>query len=254
MAKSKIQVRNMRKTFGNKKVLEGIDFDVETGKSFVIVGGSGTGKSVLIKSIIGLIMPDKGSEVFIEGKDITFLPLSKREDLISRYGVLFQGGALFDSLSVWQNIVFTQLHQKQMNKPEAKAKAIKKLQLVGLGSEVAELFPAELSGGMQKRVALARAIATDPDIIFFDEPTAGLDPIMSGVISELISKCSHELGATTITITHDMNCARRVADNIAMIYDGKFIWQGEGKDLDDSGNTYVDQFIHGRPSGPINLA
>lgn len=254
MAKNKIQVRNMRKTFGNKKVLDGIDFDVESGKSFVIVGGSGTGKSVLIKSIIGLIMPDKGSEVFIEGKDITFLPLSKREDLIRRYGVLFQGGALFDSLSVWQNIVFTQLHQKHMNKAEAKAKAIKKLQLVGLGSEVAELFPAELSGGMQKRVALARAIATDPDIIFFDEPTAGLDPIMSGVISELISKCSHELGATTITITHDMNCARRVADKIAMIYEGKFIWQGEGKDLDDSGNTYVDQFIHGRPNGPINLA
>lgn len=241
----------MRKTFGNKKVLEGIDFNIETGKSFVIVGGSGTGKSVLIKSIIGLIIPDTGSEVLIEGKDITFLPLSKREDLISKYGVLFQGGALFDSLSVWQNIVFTLLHQKKVNKQEAKAKAIKKLQLVGLGPEVAELFPAELSGGMQKRVALARAIAADPDIIFFDEPTAGLDPIMSGVISELIAKCSHELGATTVTITHDMNCARRVGDKIAMIHGGKFVWQGEGKDLDDSGNPYVDQFIHGRPNGPL---
>jgi phospholipid/cholesterol/gamma-HCH transport system ATP-binding protein len=248
----KIQVSNINKTFGSKQVLRGIDFEVNNGESFVIVGGSGTGKSVLIKSMIGLIIPDHGSRVIIEGKDITFLPISQREEMIKKFGVLFQGGALFDSLSVWENIAFSLIGEKRLKRHEAKAIAIAKLQLVGLGPEVADLFPAELSGGMQKRVALARAIAADPEIIFFDEPTAGLDPIMSGVISELIAKCSKELGATTITITHDMHCARRIADRIAMIHEGKFIWQGDGANLDNSGNPYLDQFINGRPTGPIS--
>ena len=250
-AADKIVVENISKSFGTKKVLDNISFSVKSGESFVIMGGSGTGKSVLIKSIIGLLMPDAGSKVIVDGEDITFLPLSKREHLINKSGVLFQGGALFDSLSVWENICFTLLEQGLISKKDARAKALEKLKLVGLNEVALDLYPAELSGGMIKRVALARAIVNDPDIIFFDEPTAGLDPIMSGVISELIVDCSEKLGATTITITHDMNCARRVADKAALIYKGQFIWQGSGDDLDTSGDAYLDQFVHGKPHGPV---
>ncbi|MFN8832688.1 MAG: ABC transporter ATP-binding protein [Alphaproteobacteria bacterium] len=252
MSSSKISVRNISKTFGSNHVLKGINFDVMKGESFVIMGGSGTGKSVLIKSIIGLLMPDKGSQVLLEGEDITFLPLSKRLHFIDRCGVLFQGGALFDSLTVWENICFSQIQEKSISKDDAREKALSKLKLVGLDEKALDLFPSELSGGMVKRVALARAISNDPEIIFFDEPTAGLDPIMSGVISELIKNLSKQLGATTITITHDMNCAMRIADKAALIYKGQFIWQGNGSELNDSGNEFVDQFVHGRPTGPIN--
>ncbi|MFN5381875.1 MAG: ABC transporter ATP-binding protein [Alphaproteobacteria bacterium] len=252
MSSSKISVRNISKTFGSNHVLKGINFDVMKGESFVIMGGSGTGKSVLIKSIIGLLMPDKGSQVLLEGEDITFLPLSKRLHFIDRCGVLFQGGALFDSLTVWENICFSQIQEKSISKEDAREKALSKLKLVGLDEKALDLFPSELSGGMVKRVALARAISNDPEIIFFDEPTAGLDPIMSGVISELIKNLSKQLGATTITITHDMNCAMRIADKAALIYKGQFIWQGNGSELNDSGNEFVDQFVHGRPTGPIN--
>ncbi|MFN8912401.1 MAG: ABC transporter ATP-binding protein [Alphaproteobacteria bacterium] len=251
MSSSKISVRNISKTFGSNHVLKGINFDVMKGESFVIMGGSGTGKSVLIKSIIGLLMPDKGSQVLLEGEDITFLPLSKRLHFIDRCGVLFQGGALFDSLTVWENICFSQIQEKSISKDDAREKALSKLKLVGLDEKALDLFPSELSGGMVKRVALARAISNDPEIIFFDEPTAGLDPIMSGVISELIKSLSKQLGATTITITHDMNCAMRIADKAALIYKGQFIWQGNGSELNSSGNEFVDQFVHGRPTGPI---
>ena len=249
--KEKIVVKNIRKSFGNKVVLDGIDFKVEQGKSFVVMGGSGTGKSVLVKSIIGLLIPDIGSEVIVDGENITFLPISKRARLIDKCGVLFQGGALFDSLTVWENVVFSLLQKGKINKKQAKELAIDKLKLVGLDSNVMQLFPAELSGGMQKRVALARAIAANPEIIFFDEPTAGLDPIMSGVISNLIDDCSKQLGATTVTITHDMHCARIIADEAALLYQGKFVWKGKKKDLDKTDNPYLDQFVNGKPTGPI---
>ncbi len=251
-APKKIEVKNISKSFGNNKVLRGISFDVSKGESFVVVGGSGTGKSVLIKSIIGLIIPDSNTQIKIDGEDITFYSMAQRQHIIDKVGVLFQGGALFDSLPVWANVAFCQLQEKTLSQANAKKLAIEKLGLVGLKPLVADQYPAELSGGMQKRVALARAIANDPEIIFFDEPTAGLDPIMSGVISELIAKCSKELGATTITITHDMHCARVIADKIAMIHEGKFIWQGDGKKMMKSGNKYLDQFIHGRSNGPIS--
>ncbi|MCE2991322.1 MAG: ATP-binding cassette domain-containing protein [Candidatus Jidaibacter sp.] len=248
---AKITAKNLSKSFGAKKVLDNISFSVEKGESFVIMGGSGTGKSVLIKSIIGLVKPDMGSSVLIDGHDITYLPIDKRGELINRCGVLFQGGALFDSLRVWENICFTMLQQSSIDKKQARDLALKKLQLVGLDELALDLYPAELSGGMVKRVALARAIAMDPEIIFFDEPTAGLDPIMSGVISELIKSCSKQLGATTITITHDMNCASRIADKAALLYQGNFIWYGEGGKISNSGNEFVEQFVHGKPEGPI---
>lgn len=253
MTVATISVRNISKTFGNKAVLKNIDFDVMKGESFVIMGGSGTGKSVLIKSIIGLYMPDAGSQVLVDGEDITFLPLSKRKVLIDKSGVLFQGGALFDSLTVWENICFTQLQSKKLTPKQARSKALEKLKLVGLNESALDLYPSELSGGMIKRVALARAISNDPELIFFDEPTAGLDPIMSGVISELIKKLSETLGATTITITHDMNCANRIADKAALIYQGQFVWHGTGAELINSNNEFLDQFVHGKPSGPLTI-
>lgn len=247
----KIIATNINKAFGSNHVLRGVDFSVKCGESFVIIGGSGTGKSVLIKTIIGLILPDEGSKVVIEGKDTTFLSMAEREELIKKFGVLFQGGALFDSLPVWANISFGLMQNTSVSREDAYKNSVKKLGMVGLKPEVADLYPSELSGGMIKRVALARAIAADPEIIFFDEPTAGLDPIMSGVISELIKKCSKELGATTITITHDMHCASIIADRVAMIHQGQFIWQGKGKDILKSGNAYMDQFVNGRAEGPI---
>lgn len=250
--KEKIIVQNLSKRFGKKVVLDNINFSIKKGESFVIMGGSGTGKSVLIKSILGLIIPEINSKVLIDGEDITFQPIRKRGNLIDKCGMLFQGGALFDSLTVWENIAFCRL-QKGVSQREAQNLAIEKLKLVGLDESAANLYPAELSGGMQKRVGLARAIADNPEIIFFDEPTAGLDPIMASVISELIESCSKQLGATTITITHDMECARKIADTAALLYQGKFIWQGKGKDIDKSNNEYLRQFTEGRSEGPIKV-
>jgi phospholipid/cholesterol/gamma-HCH transport system ATP-binding protein len=247
---AKIRVEHLHKYFGPKKVLKGINLTVAKGESLVVIGGSGSGKSVLIKTIIGLMVPSKG-KIFIDGEDTTHLSERKRSELMHKFGMLFQGGALFDSLPVWHNIAFAPLGANVITRKDARDFAIQKLKAVGLGREVADLFPSELSGGMQKRVSLARAIADNPEIIFFDEPTTGLDPIMSDIINDLIVKCSEELGATTVTITHDMHSARKIADKIAMIHEGEFIWQGDVKDLDKSGNEYVDQFIHGRASGPI---
>ncbi|TNE32947.1 MAG: ATP-binding cassette domain-containing protein [Alphaproteobacteria bacterium] len=249
----KLRLKNVHKAFGSNRVLRGASLDVKKGESIVIIGGSGSGKSVLLKCILGLIMPDRG-EISVDGQNITFMPVHKRDHLMNKFGMLFQGGALFDSLPIWQNVAFGLLQSGKHSKKEAYDIAIEKLRSVGLGERVAPLFPAELSGGMQKRVSLARAVATNPEIIFFDEPTTGLDPIMADVINDLIVKATKELGATTLTITHDMASARKIADDIAMIYEGSIIWRGAADDIDHSGNEYVDQFINGRAEGPIQLA
>ncbi len=250
---AKIELSGVYKSFGSKKVLDGIDLTINQGESLVVIGGSGTGKSVLIKCILGLLTPDKGS-IKIDGVETTKLSRAERQKIMGKFGMLFQGGALFDSLPVWENITFALLRNKSLDKKKAKELAIEKLKAVGLGSDVAYLSPSELSGGMQKRVALARAIAANPEIIFFDEPTTGLDPIMADVINQLIVKCSKDLGATTLTITHDMASVRRIAHKVAMIYQGKLIWQGDVREIERSGNPFVDQFIHGRAEGPITAA
>ncbi len=249
----KIQLKDVCKSFGDNHVLCGASLDIHKGESVVIIGGSGTGKSVLLKSILGLIVPDSGT-ILVDGEDVTKLPIHKRDGIMQKFGMLFQGGALFDSLPVWENVAFGLLQNHAMPRKEAYGVAVEKLRSVGLGERVAKLYPAELSGGMQKRVSLARAIATDPEIIFFDEPTTGLDPIMADVINDLIVKATKELGATTLTITHDMASARKIADDVAMIYDGKIIWRGDAEGIENSGNAYVEQFIHGSANGPIAIA
>ena len=246
----KICLNNVHKAFGSKVVLDGVFLDVQPGESLVVIGGSGTGKSVMIKSILGILAPDSGS-IKVDGEEMTTLSRREYQRRMSKFGMLFQGGALFDSLPVWENITFALLQKQKMTRDEAEDFAVEKLKRVGLNGDVAHLSPSELSGGMQKRVALARAIATDPDIIFFDEPTTGLDPIMADVINDLIIDCSEGKNLTTFTITHDMVSARKIADRIAMIYQGKIIWHGPVDALDHSGNEYVDQFVHGRAEGPI---
>jgi phospholipid/cholesterol/gamma-HCH transport system ATP-binding protein len=246
----KLELRGVRKSFGNNHVLNGIDLAIEPGKSLVVIGGSGTGKSVMIKSVLGIVHPDEGS-ILVDGQETIGVDTGARDALMRKFGMLFQGGALFDSLRVWENVAFGLVQGRGMDRIEAKEIALEKLKAVGLKREVAELYPAELSGGMQKRVGLARAIAASPEIIFFDEPTTGLDPIMADVINDLIVKSVKELGATALSITHDMASARKIADYVAMIYQGRIIWHGPVKDLDHSGNEYVDQFIHGRADGPI---
>ena len=243
-----IELTEVRKAFGNNHVLQGVNLTIESGTSMVIIGGSGTGKSVALKCILGLITPDSGT-ITLDGKDVT---TGDRDAFLARFGMLFQGGALFDSLPVWQNVAF-RLLRGSLARPieEAREIAIEKLRRVGLKPDVAEKFPAELSGGMQKRVGLARAIAAEPEIIFFDEPTTGLDPIMSGVINELIREIVVEMGATAMTITHDMTSVRAIADNIAMLHDGVIKWTGPVSEMDNSGDPYLDQFIHGRAKGPI---
>jgi phospholipid/cholesterol/gamma-HCH transport system ATP-binding protein len=252
MSDLKIKVRGLCKSFGRKVVLKDLDLDVPKGESLVVIGGSGTGKSVLIKCIIGLMKPDKGS-IEIDGHEVTRMSSSEREEIMHKFGMLFQGGALFDSIPVWENVAFGLIAGRGFNRAEAKEIALRKLGAVGLGPEVALLYPAELSGGMQKRVSLARAIASEPEIIFFDEPTTGLDPIMSQVINELIKQCVDDLGATALSITHDMQSLRVIGDNAAMIYDGRIIWHGPALDIDHSGNPYVEQFVRGEAQGPIKM-
>ena len=252
MAPSKISLRGITKAFGPKKVLRGIDLDVTPGESMVVIGGSGTGKSVLLKCILGLMQPDDGS-IKVDGVETVDLGDHGRSQVMRKFGMLFQGGALFDSLRVWENVAFGPIQSDGMPTEQAREVAIAKLGNVGLGPEIGELFPAELSGGMQKRVALARAIATEPEIIFFDEPTTGLDPIMADVINDLIVKCVSDLGATAVSITHDMASARKIGHRIGMLYEGRLIWQGPVADIDRSGNAHVDQFIHGRAEGPIQM-
>lgn len=243
-----IELLGVHKAFGTNQVLRGIDLIVPRGESMVIIGGSGTGKSVLLKCILGLVHPDSGV-IKVAGQDVTKV---SRDPFLARFGMLFQGGALFDSLPVWQNVAFRLLRgPAKLPKAEARAVAVEKLRRVGLKPEVADLFPAELSGGMQKRVGLARAIAASPEIIFFDEPTTGLDPIMAGVINALIREIVVEMGATAITITHDMSSVRAIADDVAMIHGGKVRWSGPVAEMDATPDPYVQQFIHGRADGPI---
>ncbi len=243
-----IELIALEKAFGSKEVLRGVDLSVPEGTSTVIIGGSGTGKSVLLKSILGLVTPDKGI-ITVAGKDAT---AGDRDAFLAQFGMLFQGAALFDSLSVWQNVAFRLLRGSlKRPKEEARAIAIEKLQRVGMGPDVADLFPAELSGGMQKRVGLARAIAADPKIIFFDEPTTGLDPIMAGVINDLIREIVTEMGATAMTITHDMSSVRAIADRVAMLHAGKIRWEGPVGEIDTADDPYLSQFITGSAEGPI---
>ncbi len=245
-APAKIALNGVMKAFDRNEVLRGVDLSVDKGSSLVVIGGSGTGKSVLLKCILGIVTPDAG-EILIDGA-----ALNNREDFLSHFGMLFQGGALFDSLPVWHNVAFRLRQGKaKLGKADAQELAIEKLRRVGLKPEVAFQFPAELSGGMQKRVGLARAIASEPSVIFFDEPTTGLDPIMAGVINELIREIVVDLGATAITITHDMSSVRAIADHVAMLHAGKVRWHGPVADIDTSGDAYVDQFINGRADGPI---
>jgi phospholipid/cholesterol/gamma-HCH transport system ATP-binding protein len=248
----KVELRGVKKRFGSKVVLDGIDLTLEAGHSIVVIGGSGTGKSVMIKCVLGILRPDEG-KIFVDGEEVTQLHGRARDAYLRKFGMLFQGAALFDSLPVWENVAFGLIQGRGMGRKRAREVAIEKLATVGLGADVGALSPAELSGGMQKRVGLARAIAADPEIIFFDEPTTGLDPIMADVINDLIVSTVKDLGVTTLSITHDMASARKISDRIAMLYKGKIIWDGPTKDIDHSGNEYVDQFIHGRATGPIKM-
>ena len=243
-----IRFDDVHKAFGANQVLRGLTLEVPKGESMVIIGGSGTGKSVALKCVLGLVQPDRGL-IEVDGRDATE---GDRDAFLARLGMLFQGGALFDSLPVWQNVAF-RLLRGELKRPKAEAReiAVEKLRRVGLSPDVADRFPAELSGGMQKRVGLARAIAADPEIIFFDEPTTGLDPIMAGVINDLIREIVVEMGATAMTITHDMTSVRAIADRVAMLHGGKIRWAGPVAQMDNSGDPYLDQFIHGRAEGPI---
>ncbi len=249
----KIRLRDVCKSFGNKRVLNGLDLDVGAGESVVVIGGSGTGKSVTLKCILGMMRPDAGT-IEVDGESLIGIGDRDRDRVNRKIGMLFQGSALFDSLHVWENVAFGLLAEHRCSRREARDLAIHKMAMVGLGSDVARLYPAELSGGMQKRVGLARAIATDPEIIFFDEPTTGLDPIMADVINDLIVNVTRTMGATALSITHDMASVRKIANRVAMLYEGRIVWAGRVDELEDCANPYVDQFVHGRAEGPIRMA
>jgi phospholipid/cholesterol/gamma-HCH transport system ATP-binding protein len=248
----KISLKDVHKSFGKKHVLRGFTVDVQPGESLVIIGGSGTGKSVTLKCILGLLRPERGT-IEIDGEPMTGASKAERARLRRKIGMLFQGGALFDSLTVWENVAFALTEGRGAARAAARDVALEKLAAVGLDADVAKLYPSELSGGMQKRVALARAIAANPEILFFDEPTTGLDPIVADVINELIAASVKRLGATAVSITHDMASARKIATRIAMLHEGRVIWHGPAADIDNSGNPYVDQFVHGRAEGPIRM-
>ena len=249
---AKISLRDVHKSFGPKKVLQGVNLDVGPGESVAIIGGSGTGKSVTLKCVLGLLLPEQGS-IKVNGTEMVGASRSTREDMLAHTGMLFQGAALFDSLPVWENVAFGLIEGRGMKRKQARDIAIARLADVGLGSEVANMSPASLSGGMQKRVGLARAIATEPEILFFDEPTTGIDPIMGDVINDLIVKCTRELGACAMTITHDMASARKIADRVAMLYQGKIIWDGPVSEIDNADNPYLQQFVSGDIEGPLDL-
>ncbi|MEL6825590.1 MAG: ATP-binding cassette domain-containing protein [Pseudomonadota bacterium] len=248
-----LELKDVHKSFGPKQVLTGVNIDVSPGKSLVVLGGSGSGKSVMLKNALGLMTPDAGQIIF-DGEDVTHDQGKTREAMRARIGMLFQSAALFDSLTVWENIAFRLLNADGMKRKDAKERAVETLKQVRLGSDVADLTPAEISGGMQKRVGLARAIVSKPDLIFFDEPTTGLDPITADAINDLIVEQTKALGAAAVSITHDMASARKIADEIAMLFEGKIIWRGPASQIDESGNAHVDQFVHGRADGPIQPA
>ena len=248
-----LSLQNVEKRFGKNHVLRGVTLDVAPGESLVVIGGSGSGKSVMLKNALGLMTPDSG-QILFNGEDVTQSRSKTRDRMRERVGMLFQSGALFDSLTVWENVAFRLVNSGIVKRSKAKDRAIETLSKVRLGSDVADLYPAEISGGMQKRVSLARSIISKPDLIFFDEPTTGLDPITADAINDLIIEQVRGLGAATVTITHDMSSARKIADEVAMLFEGKIIWRGKASEADDSGNPYVDQFVHGRADGPIQPA
>jgi len=248
-----LELKDVHKSFGPKQVLKGVNIDVSPGKSLVVLGGSGSGKSVMLKNALGLMTPNAGQIIF-DGEDVTHDQGKTREAMRARIGMLFQSAALFDSLTVWENIAFRLLNADGMKRKDAKERAVETLKQVRLGSDVADLTPAEISGGMQKRVGLARAIVSKPDLIFFDEPTTGLDPITADAINDLIIEQVKALGAAAVSITHDMASARKIADEIAMLFEGQIIWRGPATEIDTSGNDHVDQFVHGRAEGPIQPA
>ncbi len=246
----KIQLQGVTKSFGDNHVLKGVDLDIGTGQSLVLIGPSASGKTLILKLILGLVEPDSG-RILIDGEDVTHLTAKQRESYIRRMGMLFQQSALFDSQTVWENVAFRLLQDKNLTRAQAKSIALDTLAAVGMTPDVGELLPAEISGGMQKRVGFARAIASRPEIVLLDEPTAGLDPIMTNIINDLILENVRQLGATTISITSDLTGARKIANTIAMIYDGRIVWSGPAASLDDSDNPYIDQFVHHRAGGPI---
>ncbi|MEO0785250.1 MAG: ATP-binding cassette domain-containing protein [Pseudomonadota bacterium] len=248
-----LELRGVEKSFGTNDVLKGVDLDVAPGQSLVVLGGSGSGKSVMLKNALGLMTPNAGQVIF-DGEDVTHEQGREREEMRARIGMLFQSGALFDSLTVWENVAFRLINADRMKRSEARERAIEALKKVRLGASAADLRPAEISGGMQKRVGLARAIISKPDLIFFDEPTTGLDPITADAINDLIIEQVKALGAAAVSITHDMASARKIADEIAFLFEGKIIWRGPASEIDAPGNEYVDQFVHGRADGPIQPA
>ena len=246
---AKVELRGVKKRFGSKIVLDGVDLTIEAGQSLVVIGGSGTGKSVMIKCVLGILRPDAG-EIFVDGKEVTRMKSRARDAVLRKFGMLFQGAALFDSLPVWENVAFGLIQGRGMLRRKARDIAMEKLAKVGLGPEVGQLSPSELSGGMQKRVGLARAIAADPEIIFFDEPTTGLDPIMADVINNLIVDTVKDVGATALSITHDMVSTRKIADRVAMLYKGKIIWDGPTSELELERQSLC-RSVHSRPrQGP----
>ncbi len=249
----KIVLEGVTKSFGGNHVLRGIDLKIGNGESVVLIGGSASGKTLILKCILGLIAPDAGS-IRIDGQETVGLTEVERKDFFKRTGVLFQQSALFDSQKVWENVAFRLLQGKGRARSESKKLALDKLASVGMTEDVGELLPSEISGGMQKRVGFARAIANDPEIVLLDEPTAGLDPIMTNVVNDLILDGVRTLGATALSITSDMVGACKVADRVAMIYDGRVIWEGAADALENSGNDYVDQFVHKRAKGPIQMS
>jgi phospholipid/cholesterol/gamma-HCH transport system ATP-binding protein len=246
----KLQLIAIKKRLRGRQVLDGVDLDVAPGRSLVIIGGSGQGKSVTLKCALGLMKPDAG-QVLVDGADVTKLRARARQKVMHKFGMLFQGGALFDSLSVWENIAFRLIYSDKLPRKQARERAIETMRKVRLAPEFADVRPIELSGGMQKRAGLARAIIAKPDILFFDEPTTGLDPITADAINDLIVDMVRELGCAAVSITHDMASARKIADEIAMLHGGKIVWRGPAATIDASGNSMVDQFIHGRAEGPI---
>jgi phospholipid/cholesterol/gamma-HCH transport system ATP-binding protein len=250
MSAPKLQLVGLKKKLRGRQVLDGVDIDVAPGKSLVIIGGSGVGKSVTLKCALGLMTPDAG-QVLVDGADVTRMPAEIRARVMRKFGMLFQGGALFDSLTVWENIAFRLIYANRVSRKEARERAIDTMRKVRLTPEFADVRPIELSGGMQKRAGLARAIIAKPDILFFDEPTTGLDPITADAINDLIVEQCKELGCAAVSITHDMASARKIADEIAMLYAGKIVWRGPASAIDASGNAMVDQFVHGRADGPI---
>ena len=252
MTTPKISLRDVHKRFGSNAVLDGVDLDVMPGESVVIIGGSGSGKSVTLKCILGLLTPESG-EIDIDGESVVDISTGERERINNKIGMLFQSAALFDSLTVWENVAFGLIQGKGMSRREARPIAIEKMARVGLTEDMGAMWPSDLSGGMRKRVGLARAIAIEPEIIFFDEPTTGIDPIMGDIINDLIVACTRELGTTALTITHDMASARKISDRIAMLYKGKIIWAGPTDEIDRTDNAVVQQFIFGRAEGPIEL-